>query len=112
MLFVEYLWAKEQAYWETANRLIKVVFSFTISPTLVFKKSSSIRAFRFSKLVLFGGITPFSRTRTALMMPAIPLDPSRWPIFDLTDPLCSMFSNWGTQETTFTYIYKGSSEVR
>lgn len=77
MLVVEYLWATEQAYWETANRLTKVVFPLTISPTLVFKKSSSIRELRFFKFVLFGGIMPFSNTRTALMMPAIPLDPSR-----------------------------------
>lgn len=54
--------------------------------TFIFRNSASILGFTFSKLV-FGGIVPFSRTRTALITPARPLAPSRWPMLDLRVPL-------------------------
>ena len=54
--------------------------------TLIRNRSVSILGFWTSKLV-FGGISPFSRTIIALMIPATPLVPSRWPIFDFAAPL-------------------------
>jgi len=54
--------------------------------TFNLRNSVSIFGLIFSKLVL-GGMTPFSNTRTALMTPARPLAPSRWPMLDLRAPL-------------------------
>ena len=54
--------------------------------TLIRNRSVSILGFWTSKLV-FGGIRPFSSTMIALMIPATPLVPSRWPIFDFAAPL-------------------------
>lgn len=34
-----------------------------------------------------GGMTPFSKTKMLLIIPAIPAAPSRWPMFALTAPL-------------------------
>lgn len=36
---------------------------------------------------MFGGITPFSSTRMVLIKEAIPLAPSKWPMFDFTAPM-------------------------
>ena len=54
--------------------------------TLIRNLSLSILGFGTSKLV-FGGISPFSSTIIALMIPATPLVPSRWPMFDFAAPL-------------------------
>ena len=34
----------------------------------------------------FGSVNPFSRIRAALMIEIMPLAPSRWPMFDFTEP--------------------------
>ena len=59
--------------------------------TFRFRKSASIFGFRHSKLA-FGGMSAFSSTIIVLIKPAMPLAPSRCPIFDLTAPLSTIIS--------------------
>lgn len=83
--------------------------------TLILRFSASISGLTFSKLA-FGGIVPLSSAKTTLMRPANPLAPSRWPIFDLTEPLqcCQSFYQgrivWDIE--LFTYTSKGSQADR
>ena len=56
--------------------------------TFKFHSCSGIREFTFSKLRL-GKIIRFSSINTALITPATPLAPSRWPTFVLIDPMRS-----------------------
>lgn len=60
-----------------------------IMPGIVqYENSVSMAGLIFSKRA-FGGITPFSRAMIALMTPASPLVPSKWPILDLIEPLAN-----------------------
>ena len=72
--------------------------------TLIRNLSLSILGFGTSKLV-FGGISPFSSTMIALMIPATPLVPSRWPMFDFAAPLHAVNTrrkNEARQRHTYT----------
>lgn len=57
-----------------------------LSHTVILSRSASILGFKFWKFA-FGGMTPASSTNSVLMIPAIPLVPSRWPMLDFTAPL-------------------------
>ena len=57
--------------------------------SLIFRNSSSIFGLPFSKFAL-PGIRSFSRTRTALITPAIPLAPSRFPMLDFNTSLSEL----------------------
>jgi hypothetical protein len=81
------VWPRLRLCTELSLSLIRVTFScLKDEQTFRFKASASIFGFKRSKFV-FGGIIPFSRTRIVLMRPAIPLAPSRCPMFDFTAPL-------------------------
>jgi hypothetical protein len=54
--------------------------------TLRFHSSNGILGFAFSKLQ-FGKMKPFSSIIAVLITEATPDAPSRWPIFDLTEPM-------------------------
>lgn len=66
----------------TAQPLLRVYYALCISLLFGFKV--------FSPTV--GGIVPCSTASTAFIMPAIPLDGSLWPIFDLIEPINSGLS--------------------
>jgi hypothetical protein len=54
--------------------------------TLTFQLSKSIAGLPGSSKLRCLGIMPCSRARTALINPATPAEPSRWPMFVFTDP--------------------------
>ena len=88
MLFEDLSKAMEYFWSGTGHWLVTSLVEDLVELTLMFHSFTGMRGLGFSKFVL-GGIIPFSRAKTALMILASPLAPSRWPTLDLTAPTMS-----------------------